>query len=219
MRTRGLKCGESYGTSDCPMKENITNPIYINCNKTGHMANWSQCEEFPPKRKKKGETMNNRNIIKGTEIKKPIKPVTPDLSFAATLLGAQNKNKNPGASASTEEAPKTNENNSNENYFGINEAIIELRRFFLDYPFLLEMGRQFRNAKNEERIDIFYQNLINSYDPTRPPNGRRAARPMERIPLPSQIAFLPCTSQSQDMSKARSPIGRETLGHWSNEAL
>ncbi|GFY36477.1 hypothetical protein TNCV_26801 [Trichonephila clavipes] len=54
---------------------------------------------------------------------------------------------------------------------------------------------------------------------TRPPNGRRAARPMERVPLPSQIAFLPCTSQSQDMSKARSPIGRENLGHWSNESL
>ncbi|GFV32339.1 hypothetical protein TNCV_1676251 [Trichonephila clavipes] len=54
---------------------------------------------------------------------------------------------------------------------------------------------------------------------TRPPNGRRAARPMERFPLPPQIAFLPCTSQSQDKSKARSPIGRETSGHWSNESL
>ncbi|GFW14020.1 hypothetical protein TNCV_3546091, partial [Trichonephila clavipes] len=48
---------------------------------------------------------------------------------------------------------------------------------------------------------------------------------MERIPLPSQIAFLPCTSQSQDMSKACSPIGRETLGigrtsqSWSNESI
>ncbi|GFV19257.1 hypothetical protein TNCV_533001 [Trichonephila clavipes] len=98
-------------------------------------------KNFPPKKQKKGETINNRNIIKGTEIKKPIKPVTPDLSFAAALSGAQNKNKNPGTSASTEETPRTNENNSKENYFGFNDAIIELRRFFLDYPFLLEMGR------------------------------------------------------------------------------
>ncbi|GFX59985.1 hypothetical protein TNCV_4984961 [Trichonephila clavipes] len=49
--------------------------------------------------------------------------------------------------------------------------------------------------------------------------GRRAARPMERVPLPSQIAFLPCTSHPKDSSKARSPIGRETLGHWSNESI
>ncbi|GFV92801.1 hypothetical protein TNCV_1346521 [Trichonephila clavipes] len=55
--------------------------------------------------------------------------------------------------------------------------------------------------------------------PTRPPNGRRAPRPMERVPLPSQIAFLPCTSHPKDSSKARLPIGRETLGHWSSESL
>ncbi|GFV60736.1 hypothetical protein TNCV_4092591 [Trichonephila clavipes] len=77
---------------------------------------------------------------------------------------------------------------NNENSFGFNDATSELRRFFLDYPFLLGMGRQFRNAKDEERIDIFYQNLVNNYNPTRPPNGRRAARPMVRVPLPSQFA-------------------------------
>ncbi|GFV25817.1 hypothetical protein TNCV_3867871 [Trichonephila clavipes] len=128
------------------------------------MANWSQYEEFPKNKQKKGETITNRSIIKRTEVKKPFKQTTPDLSFAAALSGAQNKDKNPGTSASTEEAPRTNENNSNENYFGFNDAIIEFRRFFPDYPFLLEMGRQFRNAKDDERIDIFYQNLINSYD-------------------------------------------------------
>ncbi|GFW85993.1 hypothetical protein TNCV_1968011 [Trichonephila clavipes] len=42
---------------------------------------------------------------------------------------------------------------------------------------------------------------------------------MGRVPLPPQIAFLPCTSQSQDKSKARLPIGREFLGHWSIELL
>ncbi|GFW49455.1 hypothetical protein TNCV_3059621 [Trichonephila clavipes] len=52
---------------------------------------------------------------------------------------------------------------------------------------------------------------------TRSPNRRRVARPMGRVPLPPQIAFFPCTSQSQDSSKTRLP--REILGHWSIELL
>ncbi|GFV51374.1 nucleic-acid-binding protein from transposon X-element [Trichonephila clavipes] len=44
MHTRCLKCGEPHRTNDCPMKEKIANPICINCNKPGHMANWSQCD-------------------------------------------------------------------------------------------------------------------------------------------------------------------------------
>ncbi|GFY28296.1 uncharacterized protein TNCV_4396301 [Trichonephila clavipes] len=69
MRTRCLKCGESHRTSDCPIREKIANPVCINCNKTGHMANWSQCEEFPKRKPKKGETVRNRNTI--TETNKP----------------------------------------------------------------------------------------------------------------------------------------------------
>ncbi|GFW22359.1 nucleic-acid-binding protein from transposon X-element [Trichonephila clavipes] len=53
MRTRCLKCGESHRTSDFPIREKIANPVCINCNKTGHMANWSQCEEFPKRKPKK----------------------------------------------------------------------------------------------------------------------------------------------------------------------
>ncbi|GFW99359.1 hypothetical protein TNCV_3981831 [Trichonephila clavipes] len=86
MRTRCLKCGESHRTSDCPIKEKIASPICINCNKTGHMANWNQCEEFPKRKPKKGETIHNRNTIKEPEIKKPSKPVTPNL-FRSRLLG------------------------------------------------------------------------------------------------------------------------------------
>ncbi|GFV08409.1 nucleic-acid-binding protein from transposon X-element [Trichonephila clavipes] len=99
MRTRCLKCGESHRTSDCPIKEKITNPICINCNKTGYMANWSQCEEFLKRKSKNGETIPNRNTNKESEIKRPSKPVTPNLSFAAALSGAPNKNKIPGTSA------------------------------------------------------------------------------------------------------------------------
>ncbi|GFU24362.1 hypothetical protein TNCV_942541 [Trichonephila clavipes] len=119
------------------------------------MANWSQCEEYPKIKKKQGESALNRITVKRTEANKTFKPVTADFSFAAALRGAQNENKKPETSAPTEESPQINENNSNEKSFGFKDAIIELRKFFLDYPFLLEMGRQFRNAKGDERIDIF----------------------------------------------------------------
>ncbi|GFW49837.1 nucleic-acid-binding protein from transposon X-element [Trichonephila clavipes] len=161
MRTRCLKCGESHRTNECPIKEKIKNPVCINCNKTGHMANWSQCEEFPKRKPRKGETIRNRNT--STETNKTSKQVTPNLSFAAALSGASNKNNTPGTSATPEETPSINEKN-NEKDFGFKDAINELRRFFLDYPFLLEMGRQFSYAKDEERIDIFYQNLIKNQD-------------------------------------------------------
>ncbi|GFU80987.1 nucleic-acid-binding protein from transposon X-element [Trichonephila clavipes] len=157
MRTRCLKCGETHRTNECSIKEKIENPVCINCNKTGHMANWSQCEEFPKRKLRKGEKIRNRNT--STEINKTSKKVTPNLSFAAALSGASNKNNTPGTSAATEETPSINEK-SNEKDFGFKDAINELRRFFLYYPFLLEMGRQFSYAKDEERIDIFYQNLI-----------------------------------------------------------
>ncbi|GFY08293.1 PRE_C2HC domain-containing protein [Trichonephila clavipes] len=158
MHTRCLKCGESHRTNECPIKDKIQNPVCINCNKTGHMANWSQCEEFPKKNTEKGETMRNRNTP--TESIKPQK-VTPTLSFAAALSGAAKQKSTPGTQADTEETPSINENN-NDKDFGFKDAIRELRRFFLDYPFLLEMGRQFSYAKDEERLDIFYQNLVKS---------------------------------------------------------
>ncbi|GFU10339.1 transposable element Tcb1 transposase [Trichonephila clavipes] len=138
MRTRCLKCGESHRTNECPIKEKIENPVCINCNKTGHMANWSQCEEFPKRKLRKGETIRNRNT--STETNKTLKKVTPNLSFAAALSGASNKNNTPGTSATTEETPSINEKN-NEKDFGFKDVINELRRFFLDYPFLLEMDR------------------------------------------------------------------------------
>ncbi|GFU64680.1 hypothetical protein TNCV_876051 [Trichonephila clavipes] len=70
------------------------------------MANWSQCEEFPKRKPKKGEMVRNRNII--TETNKPSKPVAPNLSFAAALSGAPTKNNIPGTSAAPEEAPTIN---------------------------------------------------------------------------------------------------------------
>ncbi|GFU99512.1 hypothetical protein TNCV_4551221 [Trichonephila clavipes] len=108
-------------------KKKIENPYASIFNKTGHMANWSQCEEFPKRKLKKGETIRNRNtpIVSN----KPAKPVTPKLSFAAALSGASNKNSTPGTSAAPEETPSINEN-SNDKDFGFKDAICELRRFF-----------------------------------------------------------------------------------------
>ncbi|GFS52650.1 hypothetical protein TNCV_45341 [Trichonephila clavipes] len=84
------------------------------------------------------------------------------LEFAAALPSLSGKQKStPGTPAATEETPSINEN-SNDKDFGFKDTIRELRRFFLDYPFLLEMGRQFSYAKDEERLDIFYQNLVKS---------------------------------------------------------
>ncbi|GFY22484.1 nucleic-acid-binding protein from transposon X-element [Trichonephila clavipes] len=111
------------------------------------------------KKPRKGETKRNRNTP--TESNKTSKKVTPTLSFAAALSGAAKQKSTPGTPADTEETPSINENN-NDNDFGFKDAIRELRRFFLDYPFLLEMGRQFSYAKDEERLDIFYQNLVKS---------------------------------------------------------
>ncbi|GFU73146.1 uncharacterized protein TNCV_294321 [Trichonephila clavipes] len=96
MHTRCLKCGESHRTNDCPIKEKIQNPVCINCNKTGHMANWSQCEEFPKKNPEKGETTRNRNT--STESNKTSKKVTPTLSSQLPSRALRNKilPRNPG---------------------------------------------------------------------------------------------------------------------------
>ncbi|GFW75401.1 hypothetical protein TNCV_4190551 [Trichonephila clavipes] len=164
MHTRCLKCGKPHRTNDFPIKEKIANPICINCNKPGHMANWSQCEEFPKIKKKQGESALNHNTESKTRINKISKPVTTDLSFATALAGAEKENKQPRNLTPTEEAPQINDEKSNDKSFGFKDAIVELRKFFLDYSFLMEMGRQFSDAKGDERIDIFYQHLVNSYD-------------------------------------------------------
>ncbi|GFW71941.1 nucleic-acid-binding protein from transposon X-element [Trichonephila clavipes] len=86
MRTRCLKCGESHLTNECPIKEKIENPVCINCNKTGHMANWSQCEEFPKRKPRKGETIRNRNT--STETNKTSKHRSPQISPSQLLSRA-----------------------------------------------------------------------------------------------------------------------------------
>ncbi|GFW78616.1 hypothetical protein TNCV_3065041 [Trichonephila clavipes] len=85
-----------------------------------------------PRKTQKGETTRNRNT--STEFNKTSKKVTPTLSFAAALTGTAKQNSTPGTPAANEETPSLKENN-NDNDFGFKDAIRELRRFFLDYPF------------------------------------------------------------------------------------
>ncbi|GFV63956.1 hypothetical protein TNCV_1790321 [Trichonephila clavipes] len=121
------------------------------------MANWSQCEEFPKRKLRKGETIRNRNT--STESNKTSKR-SPQISPSQLPSRAlRNKNLLPELRPPLKKplqstkivmiktlASKTRYANSED--------------FFLDYPFLLEMGRQFSYAKDEERLDIFYQNLV-----------------------------------------------------------
>ncbi|GFY43140.1 hypothetical protein TNIN_83581 [Trichonephila inaurata madagascariensis] len=45
--------------------------------------------------------------------------------------------------------------------FGFIDTIIELKKFFTDYPSLLELGKKLRQAQGDERLDVFYRHLIN----------------------------------------------------------
>ncbi|GFY26080.1 polycystin-2 [Trichonephila clavipes] len=46
-----------------------------------------------------------------------------------------------------------------------------------------------------------WHGCMRSIKATRPPNGRRAARPIGRVPLPSQIAFLPIPKTRRKLAR------------------
>ncbi|GFV29296.1 hypothetical protein TNCV_1018091 [Trichonephila clavipes] len=179
MRIRCLKCGESHRTNECPIKDKIQNPLCINCNKTGHMANWSQCENSPEKTQKKVKRF--ATVTPLPNLTKPQK-VTPNRSFAAALSQALRNKTTPGTPAATEETPSINEN-SNDKRLWLQRRDTRTQKIFLDYPFLLEMGRQFSYAKDEERLDIFYQNLVKIKSSLRPLSGK--PRPLVEAKHPS----------------------------------
>ncbi|GFW99880.1 hypothetical protein TNCV_3509991 [Trichonephila clavipes] len=68
--------------------------------------------------------------------------------------------------AETTPAPKKKKNqkvieNDDSGTFGFMDAIIELKKFFAEYPFLNELGKQLRNAQPHEKIDVFYRHIAN----------------------------------------------------------
>ncbi|GFQ83460.1 uncharacterized protein TNCT_238281 [Trichonephila clavata] len=73
-----------------PIKERLENPVCINCNETGHVANWRSCKAFPKIKTKTGSAAENRNGNKkpANEVTKE-KKVTPNLTFANTVNSDQ----------------------------------------------------------------------------------------------------------------------------------
>ncbi|GFT08119.1 hypothetical protein TNCV_3301421 [Trichonephila clavipes] len=63
----------------------------------------------------------------------------------------------PPKSTNTNQKPQSKDDKA----FGFMDAILELKKFIYDYPSLLELGRQLRNAQGTERVDVFYRHLIN----------------------------------------------------------
>ncbi|GFU10757.1 nucleic-acid-binding protein from transposon X-element [Trichonephila clavipes] len=87
IKTRCLKCGDPHKTGDCPIKDLIENPVCINCNKTGHLANSHRCEKYPKIQPKKGSPLNRnkpQNSFNSDQSK-----VKNDISFANALKGNQ----------------------------------------------------------------------------------------------------------------------------------
>ncbi|GFT58579.1 hypothetical protein TNCV_1250451 [Trichonephila clavipes] len=67
----------------------------------------------------------------------------------------------------TTPAPKKRKRNQKEiesddsGTFGFMDAIIELKKFFAEYPSLIELGKQLRSAQPHEKVDVFYHHIAN----------------------------------------------------------
>ncbi|GFQ88799.1 hypothetical protein TNCT_385001 [Trichonephila clavata] len=161
-------------TGECPIKERIENPTCINCGETGHLANSNRCTKFPKTQPKKGDASQNRNFNNNnantTAINAiPSAPTRKNVSYADSIKGPQqmaplDTSKSvptkPEALA-PREAEKQNKSkeNSEEKPFSFIDAINEIRQLFVEYPFLMDLGRQLRNAVGPEKVDVFYRHI------------------------------------------------------------
>ncbi|GFW12197.1 nucleic-acid-binding protein from transposon X-element [Trichonephila clavipes] len=158
MKPRCLKCSKEHRTGECPIKERLATPHCINCDKDGHPANWRNCPAFPKIKNKKGAPAENRN--KATPKTFTSKLATPAISYANAT---SNSHQMAAPIDRTETAKKSNskpESNKKEEPTSFNEyisAMAEFRKFFKDYPGIVDAGKAFKNAKtNEDRLDIFF---------------------------------------------------------------
>ncbi|GFR16652.1 hypothetical protein TNCT_469421 [Trichonephila clavata] len=62
-------------------------------------------------------------------------------------------------SRNAENKLKNQPDNNDGKPFGFIDAIIEIRQLFADYPFLMDLGRQLRNAVGTEKVDVFYRHI------------------------------------------------------------
>ncbi|GFY02392.1 hypothetical protein TNCV_3502731 [Trichonephila clavipes] len=140
------------------------------------MANSYRCPNFPKIKPKKGTPSENRNPSQRSNQTQKSIFVKENLSFANALKGEHQMSPRSDAPSSAssepetsqtprEKTPATTDGNNTHNHegetFGFMDAIIELKKFFTDYPSLLELGRQLKYAKGTARIDVFYRHLIN----------------------------------------------------------
>ncbi|GFU86375.1 probable RNA-directed DNA polymerase from transposon X-element [Trichonephila clavipes] len=152
IKTRCLKCGEPHKTGDCPIKEKIENPVCIDCKETGHLANSHRCVKFPKIKPKKGESSQNRNkpTIQNTFEPSTAK-VQNNLTFASALKGKQmapplDKSESANSKSEATPAPPKEKRQpiqtpTDDEPFGFMDAIQELKKFFAEYPTLLELDK------------------------------------------------------------------------------
>ncbi|GFR25850.1 nucleic-acid-binding protein from transposon X-element [Trichonephila clavata] len=176
VKTRCLKCGQQHRTGECPIKDKIENPTCINCGEKGHLANSHRCAKFPKPQPKKEDASQNRNLNKNlnTTAVNDHKIITSaqtrnNLSYANVIKGPQQMAPL-DTSKSVPSRPETlvpreaeNKNkktdNNEEKPFGFIDTIIEIRQLFAEYPFLMDLGRQLRNAVGPEKVDVFYRHI------------------------------------------------------------
>ncbi|GFU02364.1 hypothetical protein TNCV_1238591 [Trichonephila clavipes] len=153
MKTRSLKCGENYRTSQCSIKEKIENPLCINCNTKGHIASSTECPLFPKPRKgtrksatenrKRNETNQNSHIIPGLSFAQALNPnKSQQMATRGNASSASNQNKENSQTKNNDKNETLNketinaiQNDSNE--FGFLQAILEMQKIFPLFPSLL----------------------------------------------------------------------------------
>ncbi|GFQ74242.1 hypothetical protein TNCT_345231 [Trichonephila clavata] len=84
-------------------------------------------------------------------------------------MAARNDQSEPAKNSNSK--PQSNKNEGNSSPSGFISAMAEFRKFFQDYPGLLEAGRAFKNASNdEEKLDIFFGVLASKGKSSPPPS-------------------------------------------------
>ncbi|GFS56846.1 hypothetical protein TNIN_500651 [Trichonephila inaurata madagascariensis] len=133
------------------------------------MANSHRCEKYP--KTKKGAASQNRNNEKNQNTFEPsTAAVQKNISFANVVKGNQQMapplDQSESANSKHEATPlpprekrPTKAANDSEP-FGFMDAILELKKFFQDYPSFIELGKQLRNAQGNERVDVFYRHIM-----------------------------------------------------------
>ncbi|GFX83323.1 hypothetical protein TNCV_2489791 [Trichonephila clavipes] len=155
---RCLKCSKEHRTGECPIKERLDTPHCINCDADGHTANWRSCPAFPKIKAKKGAATENRNKVAPKTFTS--KKANANLSYANAASNSQQmaapieKNEPAKNSNSKSVSNKEEENTSPQGFIS---AMAEFRKFFQDFPGIIDAGKAFKNAKSsEDRLDIFF---------------------------------------------------------------